>query len=60
MVENMTNSQPPRLATAQQPQYCAWCAQPLRDESFTVTFPDKAQAQFHITCLYRYREAVQR
>jgi len=37
---------------------CAWCSEPIRGESFTVTFPDKNQATFHVACLYQYRTAV--
>jgi hypothetical protein len=39
---------------------CAWCSDPIRGgESFTVTFPDRAQAVFHIECLDRYREVME-
>jgi hypothetical protein len=43
---------------AQKPGQCAWCSGPLRGEYFTVTFPEKGQAVFHIECLYRYREIM--
>ena len=42
------------------PRQCAWCSGPLQDEYFTVTFPEKDQAAFHIECLYRYREVMTR
>lgn len=42
------------------PHQCAWCSGPIRGgEFFTVTFPDKEQAVFHIECLYRYREVME-
>jgi hypothetical protein len=46
--------------TVQDPRQCAWCSGPIRGgESFTVTFPDKARAIFHIACLDRYREVME-
>ena len=41
------------------PSQCVWCSEPLGEESFTVTYPDKDQAVFHIHCLYHYRELMQ-
>lgn len=41
------------------PHQCAWCSSPIRGESFTVTFPDKERAIFHIECLDRYREVIE-
>jgi hypothetical protein len=39
---------------------CAWCSDSIRGgESFTVTFPDKERAVFHIECLDRYREVME-
>lgn len=38
---------------------CAWCSETLGSETFTVTFPDKDQATFHVACLYRYRAAME-
>jgi hypothetical protein len=34
---------------------CAWCAHPVHGDAVTVTFPDKAQATFHVACLDQYR-----
>jgi hypothetical protein len=45
---------------AKKPGQCAWCSGSLRGEYFTVTFPEKGQATFHIECLYRYREVMKR
>ena len=37
---------------------CAWCAHPVHGDAVTVTFPDKAQATFHVACLDQYRAVL--
>lgn len=37
---------------------CAWCAHPVYGDAVTVTFPDKAQATFHVACLDQYRAVM--
>jgi hypothetical protein len=37
---------------------CAWCAHPVHGDAVTVTFPDKAQALFHVACLDQYRAVM--
>jgi hypothetical protein len=37
---------------------CAWCAHPVHGDAVTVTFPDKAQATFHVACLDQYRAVM--
>jgi hypothetical protein len=37
---------------------CAWCAHPVHGDAVTVTFPDKAQAIFHVVCLDQYRAVM--
>lgn len=54
----MDEWQPNQLVTTWRSKQCTWCGGLIQDESFIVTFPDKAQALFHIECLYHYREMM--
>ena len=56
----MTEQQSDSRFAVKNPYQCAWCSGSVRGgESFTVTFPDKERAVFHIKCLERYREVME-
>lgn len=54
----MDEWQPNLKVQAWRSKQCTWCTDQIRGESFTVTFPEKDQAFFHVECLYRYREMM--
>jgi len=54
----MAKARRPRRVKVNHAGACAWCANPVHGDAVTVTFPDKAQATFHVTCLYRYRAVM--
>ncbi len=54
----MAKAESTRRFQGKSSRQCAWCSRPLHSEFFTVTFPDKEQARFHIECLYPYRKVV--
>lgn len=37
---------------------CTWCAHVVHGDAVIVTFPDKAQATFHLVCLDQYRTTM--
>jgi len=55
---SMAKARRPRRRRAYPVRPCAWCAHPVQGDAVTVTFPDKAQATFHVTCLDRYRAVM--
>src|SRR5262245_46282662 len=48
---NMAKATQPRRRQQHPVRSCAWCAHPVHGDAVTVTFPDKAQATFHVACL---------
>src|ERR1043166_6801323 len=55
---SMAKARRPQRRRAYSVRPCAWCAHPVHGDAVTVTFPDKAQAAFHVTCLDRYRAVM--
>ena len=55
---SMAKAKRPRRSRENHVRTCAWCANPVHGDSVTVTFPDKVQATFHVTCLYQYRAVM--
>jgi hypothetical protein len=55
---SMAKARRPQRRRAYPVRPCAWCAHPVQGDAVTVTFPDKAQATFHVTCLDRYRAVM--
>ena len=54
----MAKAKRPRKRQENSVRPCAWCANLVYGEAVTVTFPDKAQAMFHVACLYKYRAVM--
>jgi hypothetical protein len=55
---SMAKARRPQRRRAYAVRPCAWCAHPVQGDAVTVTFPDKAQATFHVTCLDQYRAVM--
>lgn len=55
---SMAKAKRPRKRQENSVRPCAWCANLVHGEAVTVTFPDKAQAMFHVACLYKYRAVM--
>ena len=55
---SMAKVKRPRRRQAHPVRSCVWCTHPVHGDAVTVTFPDKAQATFHIACLDQYRAVM--
>jgi hypothetical protein len=55
---SMAKTKRPRRRPRHPVRPCAWCAHPVHGDAVTVTFPDKAQATFHVACLDQYRAVM--
>jgi hypothetical protein len=55
---SMAKATRPRWRQRLRVRPCAWCTHPVYGDAVTVTFPDKAQATFHVACLDQYRAVM--
>ena len=55
---SMAKAKRPRRRQGNPVRPCVWCAHPVHGDAVTVTFPDKAQATFHVACLDQYRAVL--
>jgi hypothetical protein len=55
---SMAKVKRPRRRQKHPVRSCAWCTHPVHGDAVTVTFPDKAQATFHVACLDQYRAVM--